>query len=148
EPAGSSVLPDVTPALPSTNAPLVRKYSRKNGAFPFWTHGVETTPAEGKETVTGSLLLLLYDYKHEVEPAPPSAAGGATNDYTRARVLWRLWHYERLNGNVSVDVFPTFTYDHKTDGFSKTSFLWRLFRYEHAARGGTKLDVLFIPLRR
>jgi hypothetical protein len=63
-------------------------------------------------------------------------------------VLWRLWHSEKLNGNASVDVFPAFTYDRKTDGFKKISFLWRLFRYERAASGEHKLDVLFVPLQR
>ena len=78
----------------------------------------------------------------------PGVRPVATNDYTRSRVLWRLWHYERLNGNVSVDVFPSFTYDRKTDGFKKVSFLWRGFRYERAPDGSRKLDVLFVPLKR
>jgi len=47
-----------------------------------------------------------------------------------------------------VDIFPAFTYDHKTDGLKKTSFLWRFFRYEQAANKEKKLDLLFIPLRR
>ena len=62
--------------------------------------------------------------------------------------MWRLWHYEKLNGDVSVDVFPSFTYDRKTDGFKKVSFLWRFFRYEREANGETKVDALFIPLKR
>jgi hypothetical protein len=63
-------------------------------------------------------------------------------------VLWRLWHYERRNGNVSVDVFPSISYDRKTDGFRRISCLWRFYRYERAADGRKKLDVLFVPLMR
>ena len=62
--------------------------------------------------------------------------------------MWRLWHYERLNGNVSVDVFPSFTYDRKTDGLKKVSFLWRGFRYERAPDGSRKIDILFVPVKR
>jgi hypothetical protein len=142
--SGLSILPDAAPAR--TNAPLVRTYTRRSGTFPFWSYSSHSTPAEGSSNVTASVLMLLYDYKHEIEPQP-QARLGTTNDYTRARVFWRLWHYERLNGNVSVDVFPAFTYDRKTDGFKKTSFLWRFFRYEHAASGAKKLDVLFIPVK-
>ena len=92
-------------------------------------------------------MLRLYDYKHECDPVPGARSGGP-NDYIRARVLWRLWHYEKLNDDVSLDVFPAFTYDRKTEGFKKISFLWRIFRYERGAGGGTKLDALFLPLKR
>jgi hypothetical protein len=131
----------------TTNAAVVREYTRRNTAFPFWSYSSKSTPARHTSEVKGSVGVLLYDYRHEVRPARDSKNGG-TNDYTRARVLWRLWHYERLNGNVSVDVFPAITYDHKTDGFKKSSFLWRCYRYERAADGAKKLDLLFIPLIR
>ncbi|MGO8839266.1 MAG: hypothetical protein ACLQQ0_17775, partial [Limisphaerales bacterium] len=137
------------PALTTTwtNAPSVRDYTVSHGAFPLWNYASRSTPAEEISRCNTSILLWLYDYKHEVNPLP-GVRPVATNDYTRARVLWRLWHYERLNGNVSVDVFPSFTYDHKTDGFKKISFLWRGFRYECAPDGKRKLDVLFVPLKR
>jgi len=134
-----------TPAR--TNAPPIREYSRTEGAFPFWSYATKSTPARDQSKVDGSLGVLLYNYRREIGPVRGEKAG-ATNDYTRIRVLWRLWHYERLNGNVSADVFPAITYDHKTDGFKKTSFLWRCFRYERAADGARKLDILFIPVRR
>jgi hypothetical protein len=65
----------------------------------------------------------------------------------RSRVLWRLWHYERSNGDVSVDIFPAITYDTKTNGFKSASFLWRCFRYERG-KDGKKLDLLFVPIMR
>jgi hypothetical protein len=132
---------------PTNRTRITKEYSFKNGVFPFWSYSHRQTPERGASTVKGSALLLLYDYKHELGPNA-SAKPGTTNDYTRARVCWRLWHYERLNGNVSLDVFPTFTYDSKTNGFTKTSFLWRLFRYERAPGSTPALDVLFIPLAR
>jgi hypothetical protein len=131
----------------STNSPLVREYTCRNSSFPFWSYVAKSTPAKDISKVEGSVGVLLYDYRHEVGPARGTKSGG-TNDYTRARVLWRLWHYERLNGDVSVDVFPAITYDRKTDGYKKTSFLWRFYRYERAAAGSRKLDLLFIPLMR
>ena len=130
------------PAAPA-NAEPRREYVRKQFVFPLWAYYSSAIPTQNKREVVSVVPLLLYDYKREVGPV-----AGGTNDYTRARVLWRLWHYERLNGNVSVDVFPAITYDRKTDGFKKTSFLWRLYRYEREADGSQKLDLLFIPLVR
>ena len=72
----------------------------------------------------------------------------ATTSHTRTRVLWKLWDREERNGDVTVDAFPGFTYDAKTNGYSKTSFLWRFFRYENDPATGTKLDLLFLPIVR
>jgi hypothetical protein len=130
-----------------TNAVLVREYSWKQGVFPLWSYATSAKPDRNRSKVKGSVGLVLYDYRHEVSPGRDEQSG-VTNDYTRVRVLWRLWHYERRNGDVSVDVFPAIAYDRKADGFKKTSFLWRCFRYEHNAAGAKKLDVLFIPLMR
>jgi hypothetical protein len=147
--APDSAVDDRPPGLAAagTNAPLIRDYTRSQGVFPLWNTASQSTPAEGTSRLDTSVLLWLYDYKHEAGPLP-GVRPAATNDYTRTRVLWRLWHYERLNGDVSVDVFPSFTYDRKTDGFKKISFLWRGFRYERAPGGNSKLDILFIPLKR
>lgn len=68
--------------------------------------------------------------------------------YARHRVLWKLWDYEEVNGKVTLDVFPGFTYDKDKDGNSKTSFLWRFYNYERTSAGGTNLDLLFIPILR
>lgn len=121
-----------------------------SGFFPLWSSESRLeTRLDGsplKETRESSLLLALYDTKRErlsqAESAQPL-------DYVRRRVLWRLWHYERRNGDVSVDIFPSITYDTHADGFSKTSFLWRFYRYErHPGNGGTDLDLLYLPLKR
>ncbi len=57
-------------------------------------------------------------------------------------------HEEERNGNATVDAFPGFTYDAKTNGYSKTSFLWRFFRYENDPKEGKKVDLFFIPVWR
>ena len=118
--------------------------------FPLWSHertrGVMFDLPSGEKSLdaeleTFSALLFLYDYRHESVPEE-------NHDYARRRVLWRLYHYERLNGDESTDVFPAITYDRRKDGYRKFSFLWRFFRYERDPEKGTKLDVLFIPFRR
>ncbi len=127
-----------------TEPSTVERRLTKHGVFPLWRYRrSEWAPSDRKE-IDGSLLLLLYDYQRKVRNED---AEQERDDYTRARVLWRLWHYERVNGDVSVDVFPAITYDSKKDGFRKVSFLWRFFRYEKGPEG-KKLDLLFIPLLR
>jgi len=129
---------------PDTTNTVTRTYVKKHGFFPLWRYSSERNPDKKTQDVYASMLLLLYDYTHTVTPAQDNSG---VDDYSRSRVLWRLWHSERSNGNVSVDVFPAITYDRKTDGFKKISFLWRLFRYERS-KDGSKLDLLFIPLKR
>ena len=118
--------------------------------FPLWSHertrGVMFELPSGEKSLDAELetfraLLFLYDYRRESVPEEG-------HDYARRRVLWRLYHYERLNGDESTDVFPAITYDRRKDGYRKVSFLWRLFRYERDPEKGTTLDVLFLPLRR
>lgn len=119
---------------------------RSHGFFPLWSHRSSRTEGRSHEQSKTSVLLALFDHKHEVRPAREPA--GEPSDYTLSRVLWRLWHYEKLNGDVSVDVFPGITYDSRPDeAFRSVSFLWRLFRYETSATG-KKLDLLFLPLMR
>jgi hypothetical protein len=120
------------------------------GLFPLWSRESRLeTRLDGSplcETSESSLLLALYDAKREQRPQTESAP---PLDYVRRRILWRLWHYERRNGDVSVDMFPSMTYDTRTDGFSKASFLWRFYRYErHPGNVGADLDLLFLPLKR
>ena len=93
------------------------------------------------ENSDASFLIWLYNYKHENDLMKSDA-------YTQHRVLWRLWDWEEKNGDVTLDVFPGFTYDSKTNGYAKTSFLWRLFRYENDPEKGTAVDLLFIPVWR
>ena len=88
-----------------------------------------------------SLLMFLYNGEHRSDKAKGTS-------YTSHRVLWKLWDWEEENGDVALDVFPGFTYDSKTNGYSKTSFLWRFFRYENDPEKGKKVDLLFIPVWR
>jgi hypothetical protein len=114
---------------------------REHGFFPFWSYSGDEAPATGARVQEFSALVCLYDWERDWNPKP----GGS--DYTRSRVLWRLWHYEREGGNVSVDAFPGITYDRREDGFRKASFLWRVFRHENGPEG-RKIDLLFLPVYR
>lgn len=69
-------------------------------------------------------------------------------DSSRTRVLLKLWDWERKKNDISLDVFPGFTYDEKANGYRKASFLWRLFRCENDPKKGVSADVLFIPISR
>ena len=93
------------------------------------------------EKIDSSLLLLLYNHERKTNLL-------TKDEYKLHSVLWRLWHWEEENCNVALDVFPGFTYDSKTNGYSKTSFLWRFFRYENDPEKGTSADFLFIPIMR
>ena len=89
---------------------------------------------------SGLLCNFLWHSKHEA---------GKGHEYDMKSILWRFWHYEKLNGDVTVDSFPFFTYDSKTNGFSKTSLLWRLFRNEYDPKTDRRsVDFLFIPVWR
>ena len=123
-----------------------RRYEKNNGAFPLWRYSKTSEKDGARVDASGNLLLFLYDYKHTVDPAEKQP--GKTDSYTRHRVLFRVWHYERLNDDVSVDVFPAIGYDKRADGSWQFSFLWRLFRWGHQTGRGTDLDLLFIPLSR
>ena len=95
-----------------------------------------------RETCEVSMLVWLYRHKRETN----SITGELES---RHSVLWKLWDRVEKDGNVSLDVFPGFTYDSKTDGYRKTSFLWRLFRYESDPKtDATAVDFLFIPVWR
>ena len=93
------------------------------------------------ETTESSLLLFLYNHERKTNLL-------TKDEYELHSVLWRLWHWEEENGNVSLDVFPSFTYDSKANGYTKTSLLWRFFRYERDPEKGTAADFLFIPIMR
>jgi hypothetical protein len=142
------------PSSPDSSLPTnaVARYASEDSSwfFPLWsqsrTRGVMFDLPSGEKALdaeqeTFRALLFLYDWRHESVPEE-------SHDYTRRRVLWRLYHYERLNGDESTDIFPAITYDRRKDGYSKFSFLWRFFRYERDPGKGTSLDILFLPLRR
>jgi len=124
---------------------MTRYDEYSHGAFPLWSYTRESW-SNGRMNERGSLLLLLYDTKHEVTPVKD--APGDADDYRRRRILWHVWHYEKQNGDVSVDMLPGITYDAKTDGFRQYSLLWRVFRWQRDAEGRRKLDLLFVPLIR
>jgi hypothetical protein len=130
---------------PAGGGSCVRTERTSNGCFPLWSYSSEPLPSgKGNET-SGSLLLLLYDYMRTV--TPKASAPDEKDVCVRTRVLWRLWHYERVNNDVSVDVFPAITYDRQGTTLRKASFLWRLFRYERGP-DGRKVDLLFLPVVR
>ena len=111
--------------------------SRRKACFDTATREKISDSEEGDT----SLLLLLYNGEHRADTAKGTS-------YTSHKVLWKLWDWEEENGDVALDVFPGFTYDSKTNGYSKTSFLWRFFRYENDPEDGKKVDLLFIPVWR
>ena len=89
---------------------------------------------------SGIFCNFLWHSKHEASKG---------HEYDMKSILWRFWHYEKLNGDVTVDSFPFFTYDSKTNGFSKTSLLWRLFRNEYDPKTDKRsVDFLFVPVWR
>jgi len=91
---------------------------------------------DGKSKGMANVLGLLYHSEWDKDGSEESS------------VLWRVWHREKQHGHVSVDMFPGFTYDSKSDGYHKTSFLWRLFRYENEPGKGKSFDLFFLPLMR
>ena len=131
-------------ARSATNDVTIQRI-RENGCFPLWSYATSSTDGSSQRETSASVLLLLYDYKREVRAAQP--ADLPVTDYTRSRVLWHVWHYERSDDNVSVDVFPAITYDRKGTEFKKITFLWRFFRYERG-KDQHKLDLLFVPILR
>lgn len=116
-----------------------------HGCFPLWTYTHQFTKFGGDETF-GSFLLCLYNYKNRMKTNEVTA-GTSSTEQVRKQILWRFYHYERNNKDVSVDIFPAITYDRTADGFKRWSFLWRAFRYERGPEG-KKLDLLFIPIMR
>ena len=136
----------VTPDYRRTGQGPDIEHKTEHGFFPLWSYAKKDQQPADSHTVSSSFLLWLYDYKHDAHPDQQKPGG--TNDYTRARILWRLYHYERLNDDVSVDVLPAITYDRTAAGYKKVSFLWRFFRYERTPEGARNLDLLFIPLMR
>ncbi len=122
---------------------VLDRYVKKQGFFPLWNHSIREQASAGKRLEKSSVLGMLYDTRHEEEHAQQE------HDYFRRRVLWRLFHYEKLNGDVSADVFPAITVDSYESGYYKLSVFWRLFRYEKDPENEkTKLDLLFIPFKR
>lgn len=136
------------PTGPPPGSLLLRE-ERASFLFPLWSIEAERevrfdksgARQSDRSASNRSLLLWLYDSRRESSP-------DESHDYVRHRVLWRLLHYERLDGDVSMDVFPAITWDRRVDGTRKFTLLWRLFRNEKDAEGKRKLDILFVPILR
>jgi len=140
---------EVTPVKSQDGKPtgkLAVSSAKDNGFFPFWSY-THLKPDSGPEQIFGSMLLLLYDFKTTWGTGLEGSGLQPKEEYVRKRVLWRLYHYERHNEDVSVDIFPAITYDRTKDGFRRWAFLWRAFRYERGP-DGKKLDLLYIPVFR
>lgn len=123
---------------------LSDRQERVNRFFPLWRYAGESWDDGREETSDFSLLLLLYDHRTEVQAVPRK---GQPARYVRSRILYHLWHYERTDDAVSVDLFPAITYDRRDESFRKFSFLWRGFRYERS-KGQRAVDLLFLPIWR
>ena len=122
----------------------------ENSFFPIWSYDRHLWNIKGqrRQSVDFRLLGWLYDYRSR-QTAPTAIAMDTQEEYVRARILWRLMHYERIKDRRSLDLFPFITYDRdKGSEFKKISFVWRLFRYERDRAGNVDMDVLFFPLRR
>jgi hypothetical protein len=123
---------------------VVELHSKKHSIGPLWESSLSEDLVSDQSLKTTSLLGILYDTRREEgDPENPD------HEYVRKRVLWRLFHYEKLNGDKSTDIFPAVTIDSYKNGYKKVSVFWRLFRYEKDPETGSKkLDLLFIPLKR
>jgi|LSQX01.1.fsa_nt_gb hypothetical protein len=131
-----------TPAHVDVGEPMHRGGS---GLFPLWNYKSNHSTTGNWERASGNLLLALFDYKRE---RGRTLADQQSHDYARWRVLYRLYHHERLNGATSIDIFPAITIDRDpAAGKRKVSFLWRLFRYERTPEG-CDVDLLFLPVWR
>ena len=88
-----------------------------------------------------SFLWPLYRYSRSADLMSGRSA-------TRHSVLWKLWDWKDSDGDVSLDAFPGFAYDAKSDGYFRASFLWRFFRWESVPVEDPAVDFLFIPVWR
>jgi hypothetical protein len=90
-----------------------------------------------KKTVDAQALWYLYYYSHhdktETEP-----------EKTTARILWKLYHRERLGDEINFDIFPFISYS-ENQKRSRFSFCWHLFNYEKT-EDSFKLHLLFMPV--
>lgn len=124
---------------------VVTGYKKSQRLFPVWSHSEKADLQRNVSEESSAWLWFLYDTRKEEQ----NVEGEEPHNYVRRRVLWRLWHYEKLNGNSTTDMFPGITIDSYKNGYKKSSFLWRLFRYENDPETGEKnVDLLFIPLKR
>lgn len=89
---------------------------------------------------TTALCGLLYDNSYRI------LSDGHSSVHTS--ILGKLWERKEEYGRVTVDAFPAFSYEKKSDGSTMTSFLWRFYRYGVDMEKGITLDLFFIPICR
>ena len=117
---------------------------KRNAFFPLWYNKV--IQEKGSTKSDFNIFGWLYDYRRRIAPAKEDVP---EEDYTRHRVLWRLYHRERRKKHTATDIFPFITSDRNQEtGFRKMSFAWRFFRYERGQDGSKKVDLLFLPVFR
>lgn len=85
------------------------------------------------------LLWFLYRFDRERRWDKPTKKYQAR---IQARILWKLFHYRRVDRKVSTDIFPFFTYNRDGVKTKQFSFLWRFFKYERVGYR-KKLYLLF-----
>lgn len=129
-----------------TAKPILDHEERGNMLWPLWEYERDSAPARAYEKTEFSLLYWLYDYRAVSGAKLPE---GKTENRARARILWRIMHYERQGVHKTLDIFPFITWDKKEDtGYRKLSFIWRLLRYQREDTGHLNLDLLFLPVWR
>jgi hypothetical protein len=117
-----------------------------NGLFPLWMSWSTTDRVARTVRQRRRFLVALWDSLREAGPDPDDPK--TRHDYTRKRLLWRVWHYEKVDGDVAVDLFPFTTWDRRRSGYRRFSFGGPLLRWEKHPDRGTGFRLLFIPFSR
>lgn len=106
----------------------------------FYDIGTRQKTYEQVSTYTSALCGLLFDN------CCRTSSDGLS--FVHTGVLGKLWDRKEENGRVTIDAFPAFSYERKSNGSTMTSFLWRFYRYGVDMEKGITLDLFFIPICR
>lgn len=90
-----------------------------------------------KKSIDSQALWYLYYYSHQDKTE-------TEQERTTARILWKLYHREKLGDESNFDIFPFISYSENLNR-SRFSFCWRLFNYEKTPEF-LKLNLFFIPV--
>lgn len=90
-----------------------------------------------KKSIDSQALWYLYYYSHQDKTE-------TEQERTTARILWKLYHREKLGDESNFDIFPFISYSENPKR-SRFSFCWRLFNYEKTPES-LKLNLFFIPI--
>jgi len=97
-----------TPQDPARGQTHTRR-THSHWAWPVWSYAAERDAYEGdgprvdQRKADASLLWRLYDWR--LRDGKDFWDDGEHHEYVRSRILWRVMHYERLDGDSSLDVF-------------------------------------------